>query len=93
MTVVVLQLAPALALALALGRYPGERSLDDLRRRVAARPRPRPRARPTALHWPPRQTPLKHRGLWLASAFSARPPPSGCAGPHLFIHPQPRSRT
>jgi hypothetical protein len=76
MTVVLLQLAPALALllALVLGRYPGERSLDELRRRVAAQPRGG--VRPPALRWPRRRA-LAQRALWLAGAFSARPPPAG----------------
>lgn len=77
MTAVLLQLAPALVLLLALahGRYPGERSLDELRRRVAARPLAG-RAR-GAQRWPRRPAAPRHRGLWLAMAFSARPPPAG----------------
>ncbi len=76
MTAVVLQFAPALVLLLVLvrGRYPGERSLAELRRRVAARP---PLGRRAAQRWP-RRPPARHRrGLWLATAFSARPPPAG----------------
>jgi hypothetical protein len=77
MIAALLQLAPALALALALvlGRYPGERSLDGLRRRTATPPRVAGRA--PALRWRRRPPALHHRGLWLSTAFSARPPPAG----------------
>lgn len=77
MTAVLLQFAPAFVLLLVLvrGRYPGERSLDELRRRVAARP-PVARRR-AAQRWPRRPRALHRRGLWLATAFSARPPPGG----------------
>jgi hypothetical protein len=77
MTAVLLQLAPALALllALVLGRYPGERSLDELRRRTTRRA-PAGRAR-AAQRWRPRHAAVHHRGLWLATPFSARPPPAG----------------
>jgi hypothetical protein len=76
MTAVLLQIAPALllALVLVLGRYPGERSLEQLRRRVAAVP---PAERAPASRWRRRDAAPHHRGLWLATAFSARPPPAG----------------
>jgi hypothetical protein len=74
-------LAPLLALAVALllGRYPGERAL---RRRLARRAdRPR-RARTLPLPRPYPRRPLPRGGALLASGLAGRAPPVSAASPN-----------
>jgi hypothetical protein len=68
-----LGLAPALVLLLALagGRYPGERALSRLRNR----PVPRPAAAPAPAR-PRRRSPRRRSGELLAEALAGRAPPS-----------------
>jgi hypothetical protein len=78
MTGMLLTLAPALLLALALllGRPPGERAIERLRARLAPRAHARRRTVAAVAH---RLTPLMlpRGGQLVASAVAARPPPAG----------------
>jgi len=78
-TGIVLLLAPTalLVLALLLGRYPGERTIERLRARRFGRGRARRRSKPARLGRRRSPASMPRGGRLVAAAIAARPPPAG----------------